>query len=307
MNWLNLNIQTLDSENFLGSDPIDRATWLCLLRYCIGQENSGVIAGCKTWADRKWQQLVRVTKKESDRHCGLWEWDGDNLVVWGYPDEKEYEVQQLRGIGRQTSEAKRAAAKANGLKGGRPKTTQEQNPPETHEEPKITQRKPIERKGSRKEREGEGKNPTEHTPGASATPPEENIPDKWSDSMTTETARDFGKLEAWINSLHPSWKARPHFSRIEREELLANAKIFFDLTDKDKSLLAAYLDAAIPGEWGKFWQPDQRGQLVRSVMDILGHADRWERECRKRKIAVQFKPNAAVDARRESTNHQHDG
>jgi hypothetical protein len=116
------------------------------------------------------------------------------------------------------------------------------------------------------------------------SPPAEEPSDDWSDQMPTETARDFAKLEAWINSLHPSWKKRPHLTRIEREELMANSKIFFDLTDRDKDLLARYMDAAIEESWGKFWQPDHRGQLVRSVMDVLSHADRWERECRKRKV-----------------------
>jgi len=113
MNWLNLNVQTLDSENFLGSDPTDRATWLCLLRYCIGQENSGIISDCKEWADRKWQQLVRVTKKEAERACGLWEWDGESLVVWGYPSEKEDEVKTNR---------------ANGSRGGRPRKAKQNHP-----------------------------------------------------------------------------------------------------------------------------------------------------------------------------------
>lgn len=112
MNWLNISIQTLDSENFLGCDPIERGTWLCLLRYCIGQENGGTISGCYDWSDRKWQQLVRITKKEAARICGLWAWDGDSLIVWGYPNEKEAEVRE-----------KRERAKTNGAKGGRPKTT----------------------------------------------------------------------------------------------------------------------------------------------------------------------------------------
>jgi hypothetical protein len=110
--------------------------------------------------------------------------------------------------------------------------------------------------------------------------------DEWSDTMPQGAAADFHQLETWINSLHPKWKQRPHFSRIEREELMANARIFCDLTDRDKALLARYMDAAISPDWGKFWQPDQRGQLVRSVMDVLSHADRWERECRKRKVAT---------------------
>lgn len=103
--------------------------------------------------------------------------------------------------------------------------------------------------------------------------------------MPTDTANDFTELQAWINSLHPSWKKRPHFTRAEQEELLQNSRIFFDLTDRDKTLLAEYMDALIPEEWGKFWQPDTRGQLVKSVTDILTAADRWERECRKRGVA----------------------
>ena len=269
MNWLNLNIQTLDSENFLGSDPIDRATWLCLLRYCIGQENSGVITDCKDWADRKWQQLVRVTKKEAERKCDLWSWDGETLTVWGYPSEKEDEIQQ-----------KRERAKTNGARGGRPKKTDT-----------VTQEKPTlvnsakaegEVERNRKGREGE-----ERTPALKASPKaQEPIADDWSDRMPTDAANDFQQLETWINSLHPSWKKRPHFSRIEREELMSNSRIFFDLTDRDKALLTRYMDAAIEESWGKFWQPDQRGQLVRSVMDVLSYADRWERECRKRKVAT---------------------
>jgi hypothetical protein len=130
--------------------------------------------------------------------------------------------------------------------------------------------------------QGEGE---ERTPAELAdAQPQEPSNDDWSGQMPTETARDFAKLEAWINSLHPSWKKRPHLTRIEREELMANSKIFFDLTDRDKDLLARYMDAAIEESWGKFWQPDHRGQLVRSVMDVLSHADRWERECRKRKV-----------------------
>ena len=112
MNWLNISIHILDSENFLGSDPIERGTWLCLLRYCIGQENGGTISGCQGWADRKWQQLVRITKKEAFRACDLWSWNGDSLIVWGYPLEKETEVRE-----------KRERAKTNGANGGRPKKT----------------------------------------------------------------------------------------------------------------------------------------------------------------------------------------
>ena len=52
MEWLNLHTSTLDSEEFLCSDPVDQATWLKLERYCIGQENGGVIHRARNWTDR---------------------------------------------------------------------------------------------------------------------------------------------------------------------------------------------------------------------------------------------------------------
>lgn len=115
MIWLNLNVSVLDSPEFLGCDPVERATWLCLLRYCIGQENGGRIPGCRTWKDRQWQQLVRITSAEVSAACDLWEWMGDDLLVTHYPLEKESEVVTKRG-----------KARENGKLGGRPKS---QNPP----------------------------------------------------------------------------------------------------------------------------------------------------------------------------------
>ena len=151
MNWININILTLDSPEFVGSDPVDRATWLCLLRYCCGRENGGVIEDCGDWSDRKWQQLVRVTKGEVERSCALWTYDGERVTVWAYPDAKEAEVKVRRDL-----------AITNGRKGGRPKNppiTDVGNPAKTNNE---TQRKPTtvilakaEREGER-EREGEG-------------------------------------------------------------------------------------------------------------------------------------------------------
>jgi hypothetical protein len=100
MQWLNLNSETLDSEEFVGSEPVDRATWLCLLRYCAGQENGGRIRDCKAWADRKWQQLCRVTKTEIERASKLWKWKGDDLIVFAYPSDQEAVILAKREGGR---------------------------------------------------------------------------------------------------------------------------------------------------------------------------------------------------------------
>ena len=108
MEWFNIHTSTLDSEEFLCSEPVDQATWLKLQRYCIGQENGGVIRGAKGWTDRQWQHLVRATLKEVLRECRLWEWIGDELKVKFYPAEKELEVQAKRRAAESTH-AKRHA------------------------------------------------------------------------------------------------------------------------------------------------------------------------------------------------------
>ena len=157
MNWLNLHTSILDSEQVVGAEPTDRATWLFLLRYCIGQENGGRITDAADWKDRKWQQLVRITLDEAKRESGLWEWSGADLIVALYPSEKELEVRQLRSIGGSKTERKANAARNNGANGGRPKTqhkTQRENPTGTQQEPN---KKPIEEKRIEGEGEGEKK------------------------------------------------------------------------------------------------------------------------------------------------------
>jgi hypothetical protein len=147
MDWLNLHTSILDSENVVGSDPVDRGSWLMLLRYCIGQENGGIIAACASWKDRKWQQLARVTLGEVRRESDLWQWAGDDLVVWGYPADKENQVR-----------ARRELAKTNGARGGRPKS----NPAETNVgfdwKPKSDNSRKAEEEGEgeRKEKGKEG-------------------------------------------------------------------------------------------------------------------------------------------------------
>jgi len=108
MEWLNIHSSTLDSEEFLSSEPVDQATWLKLQRYCMGQENGGVIRGAKGWTGRQWQHLVRATLKEILRESRLWEWTGDDLKVKYYPIDKQLEVQAKRRAGQSTHAKRRA-------------------------------------------------------------------------------------------------------------------------------------------------------------------------------------------------------
>ncbi len=120
MDWLNLHTSVLDSPECLRCDPVRRATWIWLLRYCIGQENGGVIEDCRDWGDTTWQQLCRVKLEEVDATSLLWFFDGKNLVVKHYPVEKEQEVKRNRvngkAGGQARTQAKTQAARVNGAK-----------------------------------------------------------------------------------------------------------------------------------------------------------------------------------------------
>lgn len=107
--WLNLHTSVLDSPEFLGATPTQRATWLCLMRYAIGQENGGVIAGAAEWGDRKLQQMIRVTKDEINDVCDLWGFTAEGIVVKFYPVDKEAQVKRLRSQAKGAANAMHAA------------------------------------------------------------------------------------------------------------------------------------------------------------------------------------------------------
>ena len=100
MEFLNIHNSWLRSPEFIGSNPVQRSTWLCLLNFCAEQENGGTIQACNTWADRKWQQLCSITKREATTACALWSWSGEDLTVWNYPAEKEKMVKRNREYGK---------------------------------------------------------------------------------------------------------------------------------------------------------------------------------------------------------------
>jgi len=96
MEWLNIHAPTLRAPEYIGSEPIARATWLNLMAYCCEQENGGRMVGAAQWKDRQWQQTCGVTKREVFNSDPLIVVDGDDIVVWRYPAEKEAEVQAKR-------------------------------------------------------------------------------------------------------------------------------------------------------------------------------------------------------------------
>jgi hypothetical protein len=111
MDWLNVHTSVINSPEFSGAQPVDRATWLCLSHYCCRLENSGIIDNCATWTNRNWQERCRVSKKETLRKSALWDWMDGSLIVKHYSIENQNKAQSNR---------------VNGKGGGRPKKTQEE-------------------------------------------------------------------------------------------------------------------------------------------------------------------------------------
>ncbi len=108
MNWLNLQVSVVRSPEYVGCEPVQRATWLNVLAYSAEQENHGRIEGARAWKDRQWQQTCGVTLAEVNDAAPLLSWDGATLIVWAYPVEREVEVQ-----------AKREGGKRGGLLSGK--------------------------------------------------------------------------------------------------------------------------------------------------------------------------------------------
>lgn len=120
MDWLNIRIATLRAAEYIGSEPVQRATWLNVSAYCAEQENGGVMRGGAKLKDRQWQQACGVTLAEVQAAAPLLTIDGDDVHVWNYPVEKEQLVKAKREAGKvggsSTSQAKTQAARDNGTK-----------------------------------------------------------------------------------------------------------------------------------------------------------------------------------------------
>jgi len=225
MIWLNLNVAILDSPEVVGAEPVERATWLFLLRFCVGQENGGRIAGCRNWKDRQWQQLARVTQAETQAETKLWVWDGDDLIVSFYPSEKEEEIAAKRSGGanggKVRSERKAQASRENGAK----------NKAEPKLNPSLTQAGTQGKRRERKRKEEKGMevgacsavaSPTsfELVSGVAEKPKQKKpkqTPGQFIESLKLNPAFrhinmeiELGKMDAWL-STRPGKQKTPRF------------------------------------------------------------------------------------------------
>src|SRR3954469_25721639 len=100
MQYLNIELSTLRSPEYVGSSPAERGTWLSVNARCCDQENGGRISGAARWKDRQWQQTCGVTKREVGGGYLLLAGEGDYVLVFGYPVDQEAIVRAKREGGK---------------------------------------------------------------------------------------------------------------------------------------------------------------------------------------------------------------
>lgn len=196
MNWLNIKTSMLRASEFIGSEPVARATWLSVITYSVEQENGGRVANCKGWKDRQWQQICGVTLDEINASSPLLVWENNDLLVWSYPVQKEAEIKVKREAGQRggkaVTQAKVEAARTNGAK---------HNPSSTQAEAKLKRScNPTELEG-----EGEGEGERNKTVGrvSKAALPD----DAWISSLKSDSAyvgiaveAEIGKCRRWCET-----------------------------------------------------------------------------------------------------------
>lgn len=101
MNWINLAVSFMEDHEFESAETLDVGTWIRLLKYCGKIENGGRITGARLWKSCGWIRTVGITEEEVHREAaGLWKFEDDDLVVFGYPADQEEKVRKNRENGK---------------------------------------------------------------------------------------------------------------------------------------------------------------------------------------------------------------
>lgn len=293
MEYMNVPTALFSSPEFIGAEPIQRATWIALLAWCCTQENGGVIEGCRTWGMRRWMQTCGVMDKEVMNGGELYHFDGDDLVVFGYPGG----VQKLL-------ERKRVIARENGKLGGRPKTNvgTEEKPTSVNSETNVGTNVGANVQNRKKERKEErniggetttvNSTPWGESPAAPVLPavPHESFP-----GLSPGTSPSYGSsawialqpLAEWVKTLRPGWDVSK-FTGTERSALLAMHKSLGGVVPvASKDCVARYL-AAAPANASKWDYPPDRLLFMKTFGEIVQKAFAWDRAQPRPK--KKFKP-----------------
>ena len=234
--------------------------------------------------------------------CGLFRWDGDDLIVTFYPEDAQREIERKREI-----------ARANGRKGGRKPTPEPI--PETNvgsdvgTQPWIANEASLESEKKGKEKKGnrEGEITTvDSTPGeeAPAAPvlPAQSFPnrERLNDVRGMRCAdnhADMGaspgaaRFMAACLEINPSWSRTMPTAIEQAAALEAYCSAQGRVTPRDMEMLRDYYASGLTEDCKKkaFWRPDSRKKFWECFGDVLTHADRWAKETRWKPVSARKK------------------
>ncbi len=281
MEYINIPLYVIRSNEYIGADPTQRATWLSLVAWSCDQENMGRIAGARSWGDRRWMQSCGVMASEVAESCGLFRWDGDDLVISFYPADAQREIERKREI-----------ARANGRKGGRKPSSEPilgtNVGSDVGNQPRIANEAPLESEKKGKEKKGnrEGETTTvDSTPWEDVPPP----PPVFSSPSRPRIADNHPAADprAWqfivaCLQVNPVWSKTMPTAQEQGIALEAWESCKGSVTPKDIRLLQAYYASDLDSDRkGKpFWRPDSRSRFWEKFNDVLTHATRWAKETR---------------------------
>lgn len=302
MEYINIPLYVIRSNEYIGADPTQRATWLSLIAWSCDQENMGRIAGARSWGDRRWMQSCGVMASEVAESCGLFRWDGDDLVISFYPADAQREIERKREI-----------ARANGRKGGR-KPTPEPIPEtkvgsDVGNQPWIANEASLEseKKGKEKKgnREGEittvDSTPGEEAPAAPALPAQSfPVRERLNDVRGMRCADNHADLGASPGAarfmaacleINPSWSRTMPTAIEQAAALEAYRSAQGRVTPRDMEMLRDYYASGLTEDCKKkaFWRPDSRKKFWECFGDVLTHADRWAKETRWKPASARKK------------------
>ena len=303
MEYINIPLYVIRSNEYIGADPTQRATWLSLIAWSCDQENMGRIAGARSWGDRRWMQSCGVMASEVAEPCGLFRWDGGDLVISFYPADAQREIERKREI-----------ARANGRKGGRKPTPEPI--PETNVGSDVGNQRWIaneaslesEKKGKEKKGNIGGEITTvDSTPGeeAPAAPvlPAQSFPnrERLNDVRGMRCAdnhADMGaspgaaRFMAACLEINPSWSRTMPTAIEQAAALEAYRSAQGRVTPRDMEMLRDYYASGLTEDCKKkaFWRPDSRKKFWGCFGDVLPHAERWAKETRWKPAAARKKP-----------------
>lgn len=248
-------------------------------------------------------QSCGVMASEVAESCGLYHWDGDDLVISFYPADAQREIERKREI-----------ARANGRKGGRKPTSEPM--PETNvgsnigNQPWIANDTPSESEKKGKEKKGnrEGETTTvDSTPGEepSTAPalPASPFPDRerLNDVRGMHCADNHADLGASPGAarfvtacleINPSWSRTLPTALEQAAALEAYRSAQGRVTPRDMEMLKAYYASGLTHDRSNkaFWRPDSRRKFWECFGDVLTHADRWAKESRWKPVSARKKP-----------------